>query len=249
MNHKKTFLLFASITLALIAETAIAGPGGFWSSGSSGSLSFSYSSRDRGGDASLSVVINLFLYGALPFFVLSILCFRRDKKKRKKETDAVLSQLSAIDSKYEWEQLREYFKGFIDETYQDWQAMDTRALALKMTHGYFRSQERKYLSGWKSKGLTNICDVEKIHYILPYSAHLQPRREPLNAVTFTISVYASIKDYLVNHSTGEIIRGNQNTQNQSSYWTFKLENGVWKIAEIVYKSEDIKLIKIRKAGS
>ncbi|MDO6707220.1 hypothetical protein [Photobacterium sp. 1_MG-2023] len=244
MNNKKLILLFASITLALIAETAIAGPGGFSSSSSSSSGYRPFSSSGGGGG-----LLGFFLFFLLPFFVIIGIASHFDSKKKMQEMNEVLGQIIPLDSKYEWENLQVFFQDLIRETYQDWQALDTDALATKMTHAYFQEQNQKYLKEWKNKGLTNICDVKEIKFMMPYGAHFNHRKGKLNGVTLSIQVTTKLADYLVNNETDEIIQGDKYTKSQDTYWTFQLENGEWKIAEIAYKKEEIQLIKKLKSSS
>ncbi|KDM93344.1 hypothetical protein [Photobacterium galatheae] len=244
MNPKTLLIFLASISLALFAESAIAGPGGFSSSGSGSYSSYTpSSSSSSGGDE----IIEIGFYIIFAFHIILSIQSYIKKSNRFSDMDDVLSHLVTLDSKYEWEKLEIVFTDIICETYKDWQALDTERLASKMTKTCFQVQNNKFLKDWQKEGFTNICSIERVNRLSPFGAHIRNQADLLNGVTVTVEMNAIIKDYLIKNDTGEVTRGSTNAEKKSVYWTFNLEDGEWKVAEIAYSQMEIRLINRLKA--
>jgi hypothetical protein len=113
-----------------------------------------------------------------------------------------------------------------------WRREDVAEADDWMTDWYWQNQQLAYLDRWREEGLLNVCNVKRISGIKPVLFVHRNHPGEHEDSSLVISVTANMQDYLLHRDTQELIEGSKRYKNVETVWTFRLQQGQWKVANI-----------------
>lgn len=230
MNRRVVlYVLLTAILLMMLAEPALAGPGGkivsaafetFWG-------------------RVILVILTIFF---LP--LITYVWFKEMVAERRTRKD--LRFMAAYSAKFEWLKIQERAKDCFYRVHSGWEKEDLSGVTQWMTDWYWQNQQQVYLDRWKREGLVNICDVKKITHIKPLLfVHRNQGAEHEDSM-LVISIEARMKDYLQERASGKVVEGSKRYKEVETIWSFTLENAEWKVSDIEEGSMSISYAKLVK---
>ena len=214
-NVSVLMVCILAVSLCLMADPALAGPGGkiastifesFW------------------GKVLLVALVIIFL----PLIILNTIKEKMAEKRTRKD----LAFMAKYSDLFDWLSLQQRVKDSFLRVHKGWADEDLSDSSKWMTDWYWQNQQQVYLENWKSQGVKNICDVKKLTKIQPilfqHKNHLNNHEDS----KFVVSMTANMNDYLENVKTGEIVEGSKKYKEVKTIWMFTLEEGVWKVSAI-----------------
>ncbi|KDM93342.1 hypothetical protein [Photobacterium galatheae] len=249
MKKQTLLVLITAFLIAIIAESAVAGPGGSIASSGSSSSSSSRSSNSSYhrtdsdySDASLPEFVPFLIFIGIPILLILKLSNTQQISTLKKTAKARLNEISEDEKIFEWQNLQPLFEQLMHHTYREWQNLNISALSKYMTQDFLREQNDSYLQEWKQEGFVNICHIIKINSLEPYLIQTEKDFDAKNGIIMTVELDAIVKDYLEFPENGNIIEGTKDDVQAVRYWTFILSQGNWKVAEIANRPGHVKFI-------
>ena len=222
--------VFLVIVMALIiAEPAIAGPGGkianaafesFW------------------GRVILLILTIIFL----PLILYVLLREKLSERRARKD----LRFMAGYSSVFDWLKIQQRAKDCFFRVHSGWEEEDLSAVSGWMTDWYWQNQQLVHLDRWKKEGLVNVCDVKKITNIKPLLfVHRNQGQEHEDSM-IVVSIEAKMKDYLQERDSGKVVEGSKRFKEVETIWSFTMENGEWKVSDIEEDSMSLAYAKLAK---
>jgi hypothetical protein len=216
MKYQRPFLLLG-LTLLFTCAFALdvwAGPGGqiakavfttFW------------------GKILLLILFLLFL----PFILYSSV--RQYFKVR--STMKTLRQLGARDRNFDWLTMKNRLTDVFTRTHRAWSMEDMGEVSAFCTSWYWQNQQIVHLDRWKSQGLINKSQLNKINSMEPIFVRHSGAPDGEGSIV-VVDFKANAEDYLINRESGMIVEGKKGFQNIETLWTFQLKEGKWLLENI-----------------
>jgi hypothetical protein len=208
-------LVVVAVALLLVAEPALAGPGGkiaravfesFW------------------GRVLLVVLTLVFL----PLIVMVL--WKEKAAERRAFGD--LRYLAQFAPPFEWLKLRERVTDCFHRVHAAWRREDVSEAAQWMTSWYWQNQQLAHLDRWESEGLRNVCNVKRIAGLKPLLvAHRNDGAEHEGSMV-VVSITARMQDYLEERATGKVVEGSKTFKDVETLWTLTLVDGRWLVSNI-----------------
>ena len=210
------FAMAAVVVVSAAAfEPALAGPGGFIAKAAFESF---------WGRIALGFLTLFFL--PLIFWVV----FREKRAEMRTRKD--LRFMATHSTAFDWILIKERATDCFHRIHGAWQREDVAAAAEWMTDWYWQNQQLVHLDRWRREGLTNICNVYRLSEMRPVLfVHRNHTREHEDS-SLMVSITAKMQDYLLQRDTQKIVEGSKRYKNVETVWTFRLEQGRWKVANI-----------------
>lgn len=231
-NVKKKILagvLLVGCLYLLIAEPALAGPGGriaraafetFW------------------GRVALAILTIIFL----PLII--VITFQEKIAERRARKD--MRFMAGYSPLFEWLNIRNRAKDCFLRVHSGWRKEDLTQVTNWMTDWYWQNQQMVYLDKWKEEGLINICDVKRITKITPLLFMHKNNGAEHEGSMVALSIDAEMKDLLQERQSGKIVQGSERYKIVNTIWSFTIENGLWKVSDIDEGSMSLEYAKLRK---
>ncbi|MFT5502469.1 MAG: hypothetical protein ACI8XC_000174 [Gammaproteobacteria bacterium] len=208
-------LIFTIVTVILLTEPALAGPGGKIARSLFDSL---------WGKLLLALLTIIFL----PLIVLNVLKEKRAERRARKD----LVFMSQYDDLFEWISIKQRISDCFYRTHQAWQKEDMQQASEWMTSWYWQNQQSVYIEEWSAKGLINICKIKALNDIKPLLlVHRNHEKHHQDSILI-VSVKARLQDYLMEKDGSKIVEGNKKYKNIEQIWSFTLDEGMWKASNI-----------------
>jgi hypothetical protein len=210
-----TIINIVSFIILLMAEPAIAGPGGKIASAMFQSV--------WGQILSFILVIIFF-----PIILYTVI--REYLAQRHTFND--LRKLSQINPLFDWLTLRDRVTDCFHTIHAAWREEDMTKASKWMTDWYWKNQQLVYLNQWAKDGLINHCRIKKITGLKPlFLACRGDNKEPEGS-RIVVSISAQMEDYLAKRDTGEVVEGKKGFDEVETVWTFVIQNKQWVVANI-----------------
>jgi hypothetical protein len=213
-QKKIVALVFVVVLLLIFVDPIYAGPGGtvvkaifktFW------------------GKILLSVI-------GIVLFPLIIYVYFREYLATKKCKNK-LATLQLINDDFRWSKLEKTVKQIFERVYLAWSKEDMSTVSNYVSHWYWQNQQLVHLDKWKSENLKNICSLESVGKIRPL--HLEIiNSENLEGSRIAFAIAGSIKDYLIDSTTGKIKKGSNSYGDEERIWVFEYTDGKWLLDDI-----------------
>ena len=202
--------LCAIVALVLLApEAAYAAPGGI----------IKLAAKSTFGKIIMAVLAIIFL----PF----IIYFSAKSAIQTRRTLNDLKTLTATMPHYRWLDAKDRVTEVFQWVWEGW-TQHKMSLADGYITPWYRQNQQLQLDQWEREGLENVCRVEKIENIKPlfvqHNAHNNGEGSRL-----VVMVTAKVVDYLREKSSGRIVQGDDKVGELETVWTFKWEEGAWKL--------------------
>jgi hypothetical protein len=216
MPKQALYLITAIAAVAAISlEPAVAGPGGFIAKAAFESF---------WGKLALAALTLVFL----PLIVWVFLKEKRAEKRARRDLRFMAAHATAFD----WILIKERVTDCFHRVHGAWRHEDVAAAAEWMTDWYWQNQQLVYLDRWRDEGLVNICNVKRVSDIKPVLfAHRNHPNEHEDS-SLVVSVTAKMQDYLQQRDTQKLVEGSKRYKDVETVWTFRLQQGEWKVANI-----------------
>lgn len=215
MKQKMAVIVTLVVVSLMLAEPALAGPGGkiasaafetFWG----------------------KVILGCLTVIFLPFILYVV--FREKLSERRARKD--LRFMAAHSSQFDWLTIQQRAKDCFFRVHSGWEDEDLSGVSEWMTDWYWQNQQMAHLNRWKKEGLQNICKVKKITGIKPLLfVHRNQGEEHENSM-IVICIEANMKDYLQNRQSGKVVEGSKRFKEVETVWTFTMTDGHWKVSDI-----------------
>lgn len=216
MRKYVPFLTTAVLLLAVVAvEPAAASPGGFIAKAMFQSF---------WGKLALAALTLFFL--PLIMWVL----FREKRAERRARKD--LRFMAAHTTAFDWILIKERVTDCFHRIHGAWRHEDVSTAAEWMTDWYWQNQQLMYLDRWRSEGLVNICNVNRVSEVRPLLFVHRNHSAEHEDSSLVIAITANMQDYLLERNSRKIVEGNKRYKNVETIWTFRLQQGQWKVANI-----------------
>ncbi len=203
------------VTLWLVAEPALAGPGGiiaktlwnsFW------------------GKLLLAVLVLIFL----PLITLALIEEHRAHRRSRRD----LRFMAGYNPLFEWLSLRERITDCFYRIHGHWSQQDLAAADNWMSDWYRQNQQMVFLDRWRRQGLVNHCEIRRINSIRPvFFAHRNVGAEHRHSM-LVVSISARMKDYLAERESGRVVEGKKRFRDIETLWTLVLEDNRWRVSNI-----------------
>lgn len=218
--------LFANL---LILEPALAGPGG------------------KIAQAAFETFWGKVILALLTLFFLPLILYMMVHEKiAERRTRKDLAVMAGYSSTFEWLNMLDRIKDCFYRVHSGWQNEDLSDVSKWMTDWYWQNQQLVYLNRWKRDGLINICNVKKIKAIKPLLfAHKNEGEEHENSL-LVVEITANMQDYLMERATEKVVEGSKRYKEVETLWSFRLEAGQWKVANIEETSMSMDYAKLAK---
>lgn len=213
-SHFSLILLFSILAL-VTSEPALAGPGGTI-------VSAAYESF--WGRIILVVLTIVFL----PLIIYITFIEKRAIRRARKD----LSYMSQMNDEFEWLNLKQRVKECFTQIHAGWDDQDLSKSSSWMTEWYWQNQQLVFLEKWRKKGLVNISNVKKIMSIEPILFIHKNQSIPDIGSVLVVTIKAKMNDYLQDKNSLEIFEGSKRFKVVKTIWTFKLDQGGWKVSDI-----------------
>jgi hypothetical protein len=202
------WLALLTIPLLLDAGAAHAGPGGIVKA----------AARSPFGKVVIGLLVLIFLPIILYYSVKGALQVRKTRRDLAALAGAGLPQYRWLDVK---DRVTESFTWM-------WSAWSRQKLDLvtKYATPWYWSNQQLQLDEWESKGLENVCQLKRIERITPIFVEHRPESEGSRLV---VDIRARVIDYMVDKATGRVVQGDKNEGDLDTVWTFKWEDGAWRL--------------------
>ncbi|MYM63413.1 Tim44 domain-containing protein [Pseudomaricurvus sp. HS19] len=229
MSKKLSFLALTTAAIFLIADPALAGPGGKIASAAFETV---------WGKIILAVLFVVFMP-----LIVSVL-WREKVAERRARKD--LRFMSTYSPNFEWLRVQGRAVECFYRVHSGWGTEDLSDTSGWMTDWYWQNQQLAHLDRWQKAGLQNICNVKKITNIKPLLfVHRNQGAEHEDSMV-VISISATMQDYLQDRRTGKIVEGSKRYKDVETVWSFTLEDGQWKVAAIEESSMSLAYAKLVK---
>jgi hypothetical protein len=208
-------LIFTMVTVVLLSEPALAGPGG----------KIARSLFDSFWGKLLLVLLTIIF---LPLIILNVLKEKRAERRTRKD----LVFMSQYDVLFEWISIKQRISDCFYRTHQAWQKEDMQQASEWMTSWYWQNQQSVYLEEWAAKGLVNICKIKALSDIKPLLLVHRNHEKNHQDSMLIVSIQARLQDYLMEKDSDTIVEGNKKYKNINQIWSFTLDQGSWKVSNI-----------------
>lgn len=212
-NH---ILLVALIVIMVImfADPVYAGPGGFIAKG----LFKSFWGK--------------LLLAALTIILLPLILYIRFREyfavRKAKNT---LRKIGMINKDFDWLNLDKNVRNVFNRVYIAWSHENMEEVANYVSTWYWRNQQLVYLDEWKNNNLQNICKLESIHKVNPLFIDIT-ENDKLEGSRIAFSITATIEDYLVDRTTGQVVQGTKGFDSEEKIWIMEYTEGKWLLDDI-----------------
>lgn len=209
-------LIVGVVSVLVLPEAAYAAPGG---------MIVKAAAKTWYGKVFAGIVFIILL--PIGLYVLVVERMARTKAKK------ALTELAKVNKAFRWTALRERAYEVVTQVYSAWKKSDVVQAKEWMTAWYWQNQKITVLDEWESEGLSNYCKLNAIQSIDPlYVEYTEETEGDGEGSRIVLSVEVSLVDYLVNDSTGEVVKGDKKEKLLESLWTLVLEEGQWKLTLI-----------------
>ncbi|MEO1260512.1 MAG: Tim44 domain-containing protein [Bacteroidota bacterium] len=174
------------------------------------------------------------IVGVILFIIFLPLIIRSYYKKNKavRETKKKLAQLANVDFElFDEINLKNRMTDIFSRVHKAWSERDLDNCREYMTNWYRQNQQTVFLDEWDSKGLMNVCTIQKINSIKPIHIRITAD-EHFNGSRIMYAINANMEDYLVGIEDSSVIEGKKGFKDVETVWTLKLEDNVWKVDNI-----------------
>jgi hypothetical protein len=213
----RVWFLAAIVVVLLVAapEAALAGPGGkiaaavaktFW------------------GRVALAALVVLFLPLILYVLVREWLAARR--------THRDLRRLRSLQPAFDWLMLKDRVIECFHRVHAAWRKEDMAQASQWMTDWYWQNQQLAHLDRWAEQGLVNRCTVKSVGRIRPLHLACRDSDGLMSGSRVVVAVTAKMEDYLEERATGRVVEGEKGYKDVESVWSFELQGGSWRVANI-----------------
>ena len=202
--------LCALVALALLVpEAAHAAPGGI----------IKLAAKSTFGKIAMALLAVVLLPFIVYFSVKSAIQTRR--------TLADLKLLAATMPQYRWLDAKDRVTEVFQWVWEGW-TQHKMSLADGYITPWYRQNQQLQLDQWEREGLENVCRVEKVQSIKPLFVQHNPHNNGEGS-RLVVMVTAKVTDYLREKATGHITQGDKSVDELETVWTFKWEEGAWKL--------------------
>ncbi|MFC3194976.1 Tim44-like domain-containing protein [Marinicella sediminis] len=229
--NQHNFIKLALVVLALLmlAEPALAGPGGKIAS----AVFESFWGRV------LLVVLTIVF---LPLIIYALLREKLSERRARKD----LRFMAGYSAQFDWLKIQERAKDCFYRVHSGWEQQDLSGVSRWMTDWYWQNQQMVHLERWKKAGLQNICQVKKINTIKPLLfVHRNQDAEHEGSVV-VILMAANMQDYLQQRDSGKVVEGSRRYKDVETVWSFTMMDGQWKVSDIEEGSMSLSYAKLVK---
>ena len=215
-RHTLFQVITGTLLVSLLSvEPALAGPGGF-----------------------IAKTIGETLWGRLALGVLAIVflplivsvVWKEARAARRVRKD--LAFMAARDARFDWLRIQQRAKECFQRVHAGWEEEDLASVSDWMTDWYWQNQQMTQLDRWQREGLINICKVRKIRSVKPLMfAHYNNENDHEDS-TLSLLIEARMQDYLADRASGKLVEGSKRFKDVETVWTFTMEDGEWKVADV-----------------
>ena len=223
-----SLLTLVLITL-MIAEPALAGPGGKIASAAFESF---------WGKVALGTLTIIFL----PLIIWVVIRERLAERRARKD----LRFMASYSPLFEWLKIQERVKDCFYRVHSGWGQEDLSEVRGWMTDWYWQNQQLAHLERWKREGLVNVCDVKKIKNIKPLLFVHRNHGEEHSDSMLVVSVDAHMQDYLQERDSEKVVEGSKKYKDVETIWSFTMEDNQWKVSDIDEGSMSLAYAKLVK---
>lgn len=148
-------------------------------------------------------------------------------KNAKKE----LLKVGKINKDFSWLNLDKNVRNIFSRVYVAWGHEDMKEVSSYVSHWYWQNQQQVYLDEWKRNNLRNICKLDGIRNVKPlYLEITENDNQEGSRIAFCIE--ANISDYLINKTSGKIVKGRRGYQEEEKIWIMEYTDGKWLLDDI-----------------
>jgi hypothetical protein len=169
------------------------------------------------------------LIGLLIFFAPLIIYMSIKRWFLIRRTRRELRDLEMLAPHFEWMQLKERISDIFVWVHSAWDQKKMELAKDFMTPWYIQNQQLT-LDKWERDGLENIVSDVTIKKITPvYVAH-----DPDDAAKdrIIVEIEAEMRDYLLEKSTGQVVKGDKTLGDVTTVWNLVREGGRWVLSMI-----------------
>ena len=174
------------------------------------------------------------ILGVILFVILLpvIIFFWYKKNKSIRESKKILAQLSKVNFElFDEINLKNRVTDVFTRVHKGWSEMILDDCEEFMTHWYRQNQQTVFLDEWNSKGLMNICTIQKINSIKPLHVRITDKPN-FEGSRIMYAIDATMEDYLVSIEDSSVIEGNKGFRDVETVWTLMLVDSIWKVDNI-----------------
>ena len=154
--------------------------------------------------------------------------------------------MATVDERFDWIGMHQHIVRCFYRIHAGWEEEHLEAAANAMTRWYWKNQQMAVLDRWRREGLQNICHVKRISNLRPLLfVHLN-QGQAHEGSTVTVAITARMKDYLQRRDTGKLVEGSRLTKKVETLWTFRIEDGQWRVSNIEEGSLSTAYARMRK---
>jgi hypothetical protein len=230
-SKRRRLLITAVITnLLLLSSSAWAGPGGMIARAAF---------ETPLGRIALLVLTILFL----PLIIYTLVTEKLAERRALKD----LAWMAGRSPLFDWLSIRLRITDCFQRVHSAWSEEDVSTVAGWMEDWYWQNQQLVHLNNWRKNGLLNVCNVKKINSLKPLLfAHRNEGGEHDNSL-LVVAISAHMQDWLQKRGSDEIVEGSKKWKDVETVWTFRLNDGVWRVANIEEGVVSLQYAKLVKA--
>jgi hypothetical protein len=228
-NRTIVLLLITGLVFLVLPEHALAGPGGMIAKAAAKTL---------WGKIAIGALIIIFL----PLIMYITIKERISERRARRD----LRFMAAYDPRFDWLTLRERVRDCFHRVHSAWRKEDVSEASEWMTDWYWQNQQMVFLDRWEREGLTNHCEVKRVKSIRPLLFVHRNDAGPHEGSLVAVSITATMQDYLARRDSGEVVEGDTKWKEVETIWSFRWDDGCWRVSTIEDGSCSLEYAKMVK---